>query len=278
MNFHKPANLAELYEILPGIEGKKYFLAGGTDINVQIKNDMIKNADIIYINHLNDLRGIKEEGEFIYLGALTSYSDILTSSLMKEKFPFLQKSLNNFASPLLTEMATIGGNIANGSPTADVTPLLLVENAILVLGSKKGDRQVKLCEYFTGYKQNVMQKNEIIKAVLLPKDGEKANYDTFYEKVGARKTLTIAKVAVAGMKLFENARFKEVKLAVGSLNEYPRRLTKIENYLHGQEQLTLDFAKIEELLAEEITPISDLRSDKEYRFQVCLNLIKSFLK
>jgi len=276
MKFYKPENLADLFNKLENSKGKRFFLAGGTDINVQIKNGMITDGDIFFVNHLSELEGINKIDDKIYLGSLTSYNDLINSDLLKEHLPFLQRSLTNFASPLLTTMATIGGNIANGSPTNDVTPPLLVLDAELELVSKSGSRTVPLKDFFTGYKKFLLKENEIIKGIIIPIDAEEG-FNSFYEKVGARKTLTIAKVALAGLKKIDHGIIKEIKLAVGSLNEYPRRLQLLEKYLLNKKIDDFSDNDISEVLSKEITPISDLRSDKEYRFKVCLNLITSFL-
>lgn len=276
MKFFKPENLVDLFTKLENSQGVKYFLAGGTDINVQLKNGMITEGDIFFINHISDLKDIKKIDKKIYLGSLTSYHELINSNLIKEFLPFLQRSLTNFASPLLTTMATIGGNIANGSPTNDVTPPLLVLDSELELVSRSGARIVALKDFFTGYKQSLLKENEIIKGIIIPIDAEKG-YDSFYKKVGARKTLTIAKVALAGLKKIEDRTITEIKLAVGSLNEYPRRLQLLEKYLINKKIDQLNKKNISEILNQEITPISDLRSDKEYRYNVCLNLIRTFL-
>ena len=276
MKFFKPENIETLVQSIDAQSSKRYYLAGGTDINVQIKNGMIKNAEIIYINHIPELYGISESEDFIQIGATTTFFDIIKSDLIKKYLPFFQKSLEAFASPLLQASATIGGNIANGSPTADVLPLLLVTKAKLELKSNSGNRQIPIDMFFTGYKKNVMHTNELISSIIISKNAEKG-YQNFYEKVGARKSLTIAKVALAGLKKESDEKIEEIILAVGSLNEYPRRLYKIEEYVTGKKLTETDFRKVDELLQKEITPITDLRSDKEYRFHVCVNLIRSFL-
>lgn len=276
MKLYQPENLADLFSKLEDSKGEKFLLAGGTDINVQIKNGVITDGDIFFINHLSSLKGIKKVDNKIHLGSLTSYNELINSDLVKEHLPFLQDSLTNFASPLLTTMATIGGNIANGSPTNDVTPPLLVLDAELELISKSGSRIVPLKDFFTGYKKFLLEENEIIKGIIIPIDAEKG-YNSFYEKVGARKTLTIAKVAFAGLKKTQAGNITEIKLAVGSLNEYPRRLQLLEEFLINKQVDSLKIDEISEVLSKEITPISDLRSDKEYRYKVCLNLIRSFL-
>ncbi len=276
MKFYKPTSIPDLFRISEEIEGKKYFLAGGTDINVQIKNGIIKDEPVIFINHLNELKGIKESEDIILIGTLTTYKEIIESDLLRKVLPFFQNSLKSFASPILQTMATIGGNIANGSPTADVTPLLLVLDAKLKLFSKSRIREVKLSEFFTGYKEFILKANEIIGAILIPKNAE-TGFDTFFEKVGSRKSLTIAKLEIAGLKRLKNNKIEEIKIAAGALNEYPRRLHKLEEFLTGKDIDRIDFSQVEEILNREITPISDLRSDKEYRLQVSFNLIQSFI-
>lgn len=275
MKFIKPRNMDNLYEALNDKE-KYYLLAGGTDINVQIKNGTIRDPNIIYISDLKDLSGIKEKDGSILIGATTSFRDIIESRIIRKYLPLMHNSLCNFASPLLQTSATIGGNIANGSPTADVIPLLLALNAKLFLCSKGTCREVFLKDFFTGYKKNVMKDNELITKISVAKNAEQ-NYQSYYQKVGSRNSLAIAKVAVAGIKKITNDRIIDIKLAVGSLNEYPRRLFKVEEYITGKTLVEIDFEKVEEFLSMEITPISDLRSDKEYRYHVCVNLIRTFL-
>jgi len=275
MKFIKPKNINNLYETLDNLD-QQYLLAGGTDINVQIKNGTIRNPNIIYINHLKELSGIEEENDSILIGSTTSFKDIIDSHIIKRHLPLIHSSLQNFASPLLQTSATIGGNIANASPTADVIPILLTLDAKLMLGSKDNTREVFLKDFFTGYKQTVMKSNELITKIIISKNTE-SKYQTFYQKVGSRNSLAIAKIAVAGIKKIEKEKIIDLKLAVGSLNEYPRRLFKIEEYVIGKTLIEIDFNKVDEYLQQEITPISDLRSDKEYRYHVCVNLIRTFL-
>lgn len=276
MKFFKPSNLAELFSKMQESMDNNYLLAGGTDINVQIKNGMIKDVNIIYINHLRELSGISEDQSEISIGSTTTFFEILNSSLIRKYLPFLLSSLDCFASPILQTSATIGGNIANGSPTADVLPLLLVLDAKLELKAKNDSRLINISDFFTGYKKHLMKPDEIIYRIVIMKNAEEG-FIPFYEKVGARKTLTIAKIALAGLKRENAGRISETKLAVGSLNEYARRLPKVEAYLIGKAVTEIDYNKIDEILHQEITPISDLRSDKEYRFHVCANLIRSFM-
>ncbi len=275
MKFNKPKDINSLYEALDNME-KQYLLAGGTDINVQIKNGTICDPSIIYINHIKELSGIEEENDQILIGSTTSFKEIIDSGIIKKHLPLIHNSLQNFASPLIQTSATIGGNIANGSPTADVIPILLALDAKLMICSKSTNREVFLKDFFTDYKKNVMKNNELITKIIISKKAEH-KYQTFYEKVGSRNSLAIAKVAIAGIKKVVKEKIIDIKLAVGSLTEYPRRLFKVEEYIKGKTLLEIDFEKVDKFLNMEITPISDLRSDKEYRYHVCVNLIRTFL-
>jgi len=274
MNFFKPENLSELFEIIRSLKGKYYLLAGGTDINVQIKHRMIPpHADIVYIDHLKDLQGIEESDEKIVLGALTTFQDLLSAKLVKSYLPLLADNLQNFASPLLQSTATIGGNIANGSPTADIMPLLLVLEANLTLVSAAGERSLPLQDFFSGYKKNALKNGEIIKAIEISKDAQE-NCKTFYQKVGARKTLTIAKVSLAALLVSDKSKISKIRLAAGSLNEYARRLPLTEEFLTGKSVENIDKKELKKVIQKEVTPISDLRSDSDYRLNVFLNLVE----
>ena len=275
MKFIKPKDINNLYDALDTAE-QQYLLAGGTDINVQINNGTIRDPNIVYISHIKELSGIEEINDQIFIGSTTSFMDVIESRIIKKNLLLIHSSLQNFASPLIQTSATIGGNIANGSPTADVIPILLVLDAKLIISSKSNTREVLLKDFFTGYKKNVMKNNELITKIVIDKNAE-AKQQTFYKKVGSRNSLAIAKVSVAGVKKVSQEKIENIKIAVGSLTEYPRRLFEVEKYVTGKKLTKIDFEKVEELLSTEITPISDLRSDKEYRYHVCVNLIRTFL-
>ena len=275
MIFYRPNNLKNLFELLENSNATNYFLAGGTDINLQTRN-IPKNVNIFYINHLNVLRNITEINGHISIGSTATFSDILHSDYLAKHLPFFQNSLKFFASPIIQNLATIGGNIVNGSPTNDVSPLLLILDAKLELISKNNSRIIPFNSFYRGYKEFDLQKNELVKAILIPKNAEN-NLETFYQKVGARNSLTISKITVAGLKFIENNRIKKIKIAVGSVNEYPRRLVNLENYLITKRINEIKKDELTKIIAVEITPISDFRSDQNYRFVVCLNLIEKFL-
>jgi len=276
MKFFRPDSFTELLELLDKEKDNLSFLAGGTDINIQLKNGNLTSGNICFINHLPELHGISENKELIIIGASTTFSEIIESPIISRYLPFFRNSLKSFASPLIQTTATIGGNIANASPTGDSLPLLLVLDAKLELVSLSNARIIPLSDFYRGYKKIDLHSNEIIKSILIPINAEK-DYITFYRKIGSRKSLSIAKLSLAGLKKIKDNQITEIKIATGALNEYPRRLSSLENIISAKSINEIRINEIVSVLQSEVTPISDLRSDKEYRFEVCLNLIKSFI-
>ncbi len=267
-----PNNLEELKRCLAEIKPGTFFLAGGTDINVQIQKKIIQPAEIIYINRIPEMRELKLENDTISIGATVTFMELLESDLIAKHLSMMQQSLKDFASPLLQSIATIGGNIANGSPTADIMPLLLICDAKLELLSENGIRTVDMRDFYYGYKKNVLEDGEIIFRILIDA-GTQHDTKFFYRKVAARNALTISKASIAILSKRYNDRIDDIRIAAGSLNEYARRLPKTEDYLAGKKRSEVSPPELRDILSKEITPISDLRSDSEYRFEVFFNLL-----
>jgi CO/xanthine dehydrogenase FAD-binding subunit len=232
----------------------------------------------ILIRGIPELSGIREADGVIRIGAAASAASLLGSSLVRERIPLLIASLERFGSPQIRSMATLGGNICNGSPTADTVPPLLVLEAELELSSRGGTRLLPLRSFFTGYKRNALREGEILSAVLVRAAGLEG-WRWFYRKIGSRSTMTIAKAAVALAARTGGAegRIEDIRLAVGSVSEYPRRAERTEELLRGRDPRALGAGRIASCLSAEITPISDFRSDAAYRERVCVNLVLSAL-
>ncbi|MDP8220193.1 MAG: xanthine dehydrogenase family protein subunit M [Candidatus Stygibacter frigidus] len=271
MKVYKPDNLPDTLHLLSKLPGKKLLLAGGSDLNILIKQGKLSDEAIIFINHLPELHGVDICSTKLIIGATTTISEISGSAIIKEYCPYLSDSLIDFASPPIANFATLAGNIANSSPTADTVPLLLVLEAKLVLKSVTTTRIVPISEFYTGYKKTVLRDDEMIIAIEIPLNFA-CKYQPQYVKIGSRTALTIAKVALAFVKYEDNFR-----IAAGSLNEFPRRLYNVEEYLTIHPQ-NIDASELMDALKMDVTPISDFRSDKEYRLQVCFNYLQKFIE
>ncbi len=270
MNFYKPDTLTETLKLLSELPDKKLLLAGGSDINILLRQKKNTTETVIFINHISELHGIDILNDKLIIGATTTISEISHSLLIRKHCPFLAASLADFASPPIANVATLAGNIANSSPTADTVPLLLVLDAEVVLKSLNSTRNIPLTEYYTGYKKTVLCDDEMIVVLEIPLLPI-SDYQSHYIKIGSRTALTIAKLSLAYIKYLD-----VYKIAAGSLSEYPRRLRHVEKYL-SDNPLTQNDEALLKALQIDVTPITDFRSDKEYRLQVCFNYLRKFI-
>lgn len=238
-------------------------LHGGSDLAIKIKSGSIEG--IIDISHLQELEYIKKNGDILEIGALTSINAILNDAQVMEHLPFLTEACKSFASHQIRNIASLGGNIGNDSPVADLIAPLLVLRAEVVLASTKGKRTIPIHELFQGFKKLNLNR-ELIDSFKIPL----LEHKYYYKKVGARANLNISKVSLA-MVHNRDGYF----LSGASVNPYVMRFRHSEELLNSN-----DFSKVslQETLAKDIDPSGSFRSTKEYRSSVLLNMILEALE
>ena len=171
---------------------------------------------------------------------------------------------------------TLGGNIVNASPAADSPPALLAYNAEVELLSVRGARWVPYENFHTGYKQTVMQPDELLARIRLPRPSEKLIH--YYRKVGTRKAQAISKICFAATAQVSKGIVDVVRIALGSVAPVPLRCPKTEAVLQGAILDENAIAKARAELSREILPIDDIRSTRDYRLKVSLNVLEDFLR
>jgi len=238
-------------------------MCGSTDVAVELKKPKTVSK-IIDISTLNELRYIKIASNTIHIGALTTITDILESNEVRAHLLLLIAAAEVFASHQIRNLATLGGNIANASPAADLTSVLLVLNATLTLGSQEGQREINLEDLFCGYKCTKLD-HEIILGITIPLQ----EHQWYYRKTGARERLNIAKVSIAVIK--NNNGYC---ISGASLNPYAVRFRHVEDLLNSGD---ISDERIQEALEHDIAPSGSLRSTKAYRMRVAFNMIKEAL-
>ena len=264
----------KLKEVFPMLESGFTPFAGGTDLMVLLEKGMLKNKNFVSLWNLDELKGIKEQDDFVQIGAGVTMGALKRSELVARYFPMLRSAADLVGAPAIQNRATIGGNIVNASPAADSPPALLCYDAELELVSANGSRFVELKDFFKGYKSIDLKEKELLKSIRLYK---KSGVDC-YHKVGTRAAQSISKICFAALAKMESGIIREIRIALGSVAPIPLRLIKVEQQLVGKK---VDKALIEtglQILANEIAPISDIRSNREYRLKVSANLLKNFLE
>lgn len=242
------------------------FLAGGTDLVIAIKEKGLAPKYVVDLKKVPNLSGIREEADgSLTIGALTTMREVEISPLIRKRFPFLAQSAAEVGSIQIRNRATIGGNMANATPSADVAPALLVLEAKVKIASAGGERVLDLEEFFRGPGQTVMAPEEILAAIVIPATHPKLVGE--YMKFSPREMMDLAYVGVAVALVLngKERRCESARVALGAVSPTPMRARKTEAVIEKQ-VLTEELAeKAGEEAARECKPISDVRSSAEYR-------------
>lgn len=271
-----PANLPDALGLLAGEPGFWQPFAGGTDLMVLLEAGKLPHKNYVNLWDLAELRGIIVSDKEITLGALTTYSEVQAHPDLQKEFPMLCQAASETGGLAIQNRGTLGGNIVNASPAADSPPALLAYNAEVELVSVRGSRWVPYQDFHTGYKQTVMQPDELLAHVRLPRLWTDVQH--YYRKVGTRKAQAISKICFAATARLSDHSIDLVRIALGSVAPIPLRCRKTEAVLQGAPLDEAAIARAKEALAREIVPIDDIRSTKNYRLQVSLNILDDFLR
>lgn len=243
---------------------------------VLLEAGKLPHKNYVNIWNLKELRGIEVRDDQITLGALTTYTEVQAHPILREEFPMLCQAARETGGIAIQNRGTLGGNIVNGSPAADSPPALLAYDAELELISKSGLRKIPYAKFHRGYKQMDMRQDELLRAILLPRAQNSLTH--YYRKVGTRKAQAISKTCLAAVGRLTGDRIAEVRIALGSVAPIPLRCPKTESSLVGKTIGAETVAAARNALASEISPIDDLRSTRNYRLKVSLNLLEDFLR
>lgn len=273
----KPSSLAEAYSARAA-HPEYSLLAGGTDFMVGILHRAAP-AGVIDLFGLGELCGVErrassEGGEELRIGAGTTYAQLLASSELCASFPLLTESAREIGATQIQERGTLGGNMGTSSPVGDTLPVLLALDAVVEVGSARGQRRIPYAEFCTGYRQTAMASDELIVAVCLPLPGPAIQ---FWRKVGTRKAQAISKVMVAAAGRLEEGLLRDVRIAMGAVADRPVRLRVVEGLCEGQAPSERLAETVRQAVAEAITPISDIRSSAPYRLRAAQNLAARFI-
>jgi CO/xanthine dehydrogenase FAD-binding subunit len=271
-----PKALSEALDALSRAPGMWQPFAGGTDLMVLLEAGKLPHKNYLNIWNLAELRGIDVSPEHVTLGALTTYTEVQSNPVLRQEFPMLCQAASETGGLAIQNRGTLGGNIANASPAADSPPALLAYDAELELVSLTASRWVRYSGFHTGYKQMIMRPDELLARIRLPR--ARADLHHYYRKVGTRKAQAISKVCFAATARISEGALADVRIVLGSVAPVPLRCIKTEDVLRGAK---LDRSSIEQgqaALAGEIVPIDDIRSTRDYRLRVSLNLLEDFLQ
>lgn len=237
-------------------------LAGCTDLYVSLQFETLKATRFLDLWPLKDLRGIRRTPDGVWIGALSTHTDLIGSRLVQRELPMLAAACREVGGVQIQQRGTIGGNVANASPAGDTLPVLAAADAVVELASVNGVRRVPFTSFYTGYRKSVAQADELIVGFQVPRvEGQQ-----WFRKVGTRAAQAISKVVFAGIGSVSP------RIAFGSVAPTVIRAPKTEQALAAGEGIDAASRR----LLEEIAPIDDIRSTGDYRRRVAANLLAAF--
>lgn len=268
-----PEDKDELYTLMT--EGDYHLLAGGTDLFVKIEKDMVSPERVIDLTKVIEDPKLQDKSDTVRISATATHGDLANSSLIKKEFPLLAESAEAVGGVQLRNMATVGGNICNASPSADTLIALYALDARLKLESRDGSRTLPINEFIVGPGKTDLNHGEFLKAIIIPKlSGE---YRHYFNKVGRRNALDIS-VCSMGFALKESdGRIEDIRIAYGAVAPVIVRPNSVERYLRGKKLNQEIIPEARDLLEDEISPISDIRGSAEYRKKVALRNLEAIV-
>jgi carbon-monoxide dehydrogenase medium subunit len=237
-------------------------VAGATDVVLRLEAGKLRAKRLLSVADVAELAFVRASDEGMEIGALARVADLLASPEIRRDYPSLAHAASEFASPQIRNAATLGGNIGNASPAADLVPPLIALGATLTLRSQKGTRSMPLEDFFVGPGKSRIAPDELIASVRLPR---RAGAMQAFVKFGSRGANVISIVNFAACLTFEGSTIREARLCYGCCGPTPLRARVLEGLLAGQAVDERLIKLVSNTLARELKPIDDLRGSRRYK-------------
>ena len=278
--FYRPETLAEALALLAEHGSGLVPIAGGTNVIPDLRSARLHARVLLDISGLRELRGLRRLNGQILAGAATTITDLLREPLVAETAPAVSQAAVLFANPLVRNRATLGGNLADASPAADMAPPLLALGAVVELASAAGVRCLPLEDFLTGVRKTLRRPDELLISVRWPAGPSQPGQRVAgaFHKIGLRKSDAISVLSVAVSLTFDKAgSCRDAGIALGAVAPRPMRAHQAEAILRGQSLTPEHLAEAAHLAAEAARPISDIRSSAAYRRQVTETITRRLL-
>jgi carbon-monoxide dehydrogenase medium subunit len=263
--YFEPATVNEAVALLAKYKNEAKVMAGGTDLMVNLKHDVIRPNYVINIGNISELDFLDfDGGKGLRIGALTTMRALIESAKLRQSYPVIHQAASQLGNPAIRNVATIGGNLCNSSPAADSAPALIGLSAKAKIAGPGGEKLVALEDFFSGPQKNILGTGEILTEIQVP--APPANCKGIYLKYGGRGVADLAIVGVAIVaSLAADKVGNDVKVVLGAVAPTPMRAKKTEEALKGQKITEALIDKCAQTAASEARPITDQRSSAAYR-------------
>lgn len=274
--FITPASLDDALGIKNERGTEARIIAGGTDLILRMRDKVLSPSLLIDLRRLS-LDTIEFTRNGLKLGAFVSLSQVFESADIEKNYSALPAACREFAGPPIRNRGTLGGNIVNASPAADLVPPLIAYDADIVLSSSGSKRVLPLIDFFVGPGQSVIEPNEILTEIRLPAMSD--NSATIFIKLGQRRSMAISQVNLTTRINVDAAGVvTDARIVLGSVAPVPMRAVKAEELLTGKALSDDLLSEAAKKAREEVTPISDVRASQSYRLAMTEVLVRRALR
>lgn len=268
--FHNPASLEEVFDLLDRYGEDARVMAGGTALVIQMKQRLALPEHVVGLRRVPELKSIVPldgPGGGVQLGALCTHRQIETNQLVKDQLPLFADTISKVATPRIRNMATIGGGLVNGDPNQDPPPALIALGASVVLTSRQGERVVPVEEMFLDYYETDVRPGEVLTKVLVP--AAPAGSGSAYLKFLPRTADDYGTVSVAAVVSREaDNTCRAARIVLGSVGVTPVRATQAEDLLQGKALTDQNIRAAAALVPDAVDPLDDFRGSAEYKSEM----------
>ena len=253
-------------------------MAGGTDVLVKLYKGKEGFDHLVDIHDIADLNFIRQNDDGdIVIGPLTCFTDVAESQLIRKHIPVLAEAILTIGGPQVRNMATIGGNLCNGVPSADSATPLIALNAVVTIEGQGGSRQLLLEDFFLGPSQVALEHHEIMTAITISRNNY-VGYSGHFFKYAMRDAMDIATIGCSAVCKVEDEVLTDLRLAYGVAAPVPIRCKNTEDKIQGRKVSTQLLDDIAESVADDVNPRTSWRAAKDFRLQIIATLAHRVVK
>ncbi len=269
--YFKVKTVAEAISRLRDNPDGSHILNGGTDLIIRMKENHLHPDRVIDIRGIEGFSDINfSEKEGLFIGACVTLGEMAHHKSVVEHYSLLADAAEMVGSGQIRNAATMTGNLCNASPLADTATPALVLNAVVIVEGLTGEKEIPVNEFFKGVRRTSLEKTDVVKGIRIPYE---ANLQGSFHKASRRKDVDLSTVCASGVKIGD-----EYRLALGAVAPTPIRLPQVEKFLRGKEINQNTIKQALDLIDEEISPIDDVRSTKEFRTHLAKVLVQRCLE
>jgi carbon-monoxide dehydrogenase medium subunit len=274
--YFSPQSVQEACALLMQHGDKAKVLAGGSDVLVKMKDGLIAPAYLVSLKKLDSLKEIRyEKGKGVVIGARATHNELMSNNLLQEKYRSVCEAAHTMAADQIRNIGTVGGNLVNAVPSADLPPILIALDAQARIVGPSRERTITLEDFFLGPGKTVLENGEILAEIIIP---DQPTTGSNYIKFGLRRAGALAVVGVASSVTVSDGTCQDVRIVLGAVAPTPMRARQAENVLRSKKISPELINEAGKIAAEESKPINDIRGSIEYRRNLVDVLTRRSLK